>query len=177
MDPFIAQIVLFAGNFAPRQWAFCEGQLLAISQNTALFSLVGTIYGGDGRTTMALPDLRGRVAISPGRGPGLPDYRQGEKAGTASTTLLVANMPSHNHALTANSSYGTTAVPASNTSLAATTDGRSISVNVYSTNAPNVQLNGASIGNAGANQPINNMQPYLAIPYIIALYGIFPSRN
>jgi len=177
MDPFIAQIVLFAGNFSPRQWAFCEGQLLAISQNTALFSLVGTTYGGDGRTTFGLPDLRGRVVISPGQGPGLPYYRQGDKGGTEATTLTVANMPSHNHTLNANPNYGTTAVPSASTGLAATTDGRSISVNVYSTNAPNVQLNGASIGNAGANQPINNMQPYLAIPYIIALYGIFPSRN
>jgi microcystin-dependent protein len=177
MDPFIAQILLFASNFAPRGWALCEGQMLPIAQNTALFSLIGTIYGGDGITTMALPDLRGRVAIGPGQGPGLPDYRQGDKGGTASTTLTVLNMPTHNHVLNANSSYGTTAVPASNTSLAATTDGRSISVNVYSTNAPNVQLAGASVGNAGANQPINNMQPYLAIPYIIALVGIFPSRN
>jgi microcystin-dependent protein len=177
MEPFIAQIILFAGNFAPRGWAFCEGQLLAIANNQALFALVGTTYGGDGRTTFGLPDLRGRVAIGPGQGPGLPDYRQGHIGGTASTTLTVANMPSHNHALMANSSYGTTAVPASNSSLAATTDGRSISVNVYSTNAPNVQLAGASVGNAGGSQPINNMQPYLAIPYIIALVGIFPSRN
>src|SRR5512140_216933 len=110
--PFIGEIVMFAGNFAPRSWALCNGQLLPIAQNTALFSILGTTYGGDGRTTFALPDLRGRVPVHPGQGPGLSNYVLGEMAGTENTTLLINNMPAHNHTLNAVSDAGDTAAPA-----------------------------------------------------------------
>ncbi len=168
---FLGEIRMFAGNFAPRSWAFCEGQLLPIAQNTALFSILGTIYGGDGRTTFALPDLRGRSPISSGNGPGLPSYREGEKSGTPTNTLTVGQMPSHNHptAIQVNTGAAGESNP-QNQFLGA--------ANRYAEAATaNAALGGVASGNSGGNQSVNNMQPFQAVNYIIALQGTFPSRN
>ena len=172
MDPFIGEIIMFGGNFAPRGWALCDGQLLPISQNTALFSILGTTYGGDGRTTFALPDLRGRVAIHEGNGPGLSDYRLGQKGGTEHVTLTTAQIPSHSHNLGADSAAGTSNVPTNN--ILANTGGFD---NEYSTNNPNTNLKSSAISNTGGGQSHTNIQPYLAVNYIIALVGVFPSRS
>ena len=178
-DPFIAQIVMFGGNFAPRGWAFCDGQLLAISSYTALFSLVGTTYGGDGRTTFGLPDLRGRTAVHPGNGPGLSSIRWGQKGGAETHTLTVAQMPSHTHTATATlrgiDRRGNKALPGGHT-LASKSR-----TNIYQTAAPDVDMQAGSvtvsIANTGGGQPFNIRDPYLGIYHIIALQGIFPSRS
>lgn len=175
-DPFLAQIMMFGGNFAPRGWAYCDGQLLPIAQYSALFSLLGTIYGGDGRTTFALPDLRGRVPIHPGNGPGLSDYRLGERGGVEETTLLVANLPAHNHSprLRAENRPGNSVEPTGNMLGQSTT-------NMYRPQNPrdDVDMDPAAIvsNNVGNNIPFNNLQPFLCVNYIIALQGIFPSRS
>lgn len=171
-DPFIAGIVLFAGNFAPRNWAFCNGQILSIAQNTALFSLVGTTYGGNGTTTFALPDLRGRVPIHPGQGPGLSSYTLGQLSGTETRTLLTTNMPAHNHSLNAVSEGGDASAPAG--ALLANTGALD---KEYKTTGTIVAMNSQAIGVNGGSQPFSIVQPYLCINYIIALFGIFPSRN
>ncbi len=179
MEPFIGQIQMVGFNFAPRGWAFCDGQLLSIAQNTALFSLLGTTFGGDGRTTFGLPDLRGRVAIHPGTGPGLPTYRWGQRGGSHQVTLNVNHLPSHNHTATAivhaSSGQGRQQGPGGNV-LAY--DRRETQ---YSASAPDVTMNPASatvtVGNAGGSQPFSIMQPYLGVYHCIALVGIFPSRN
>jgi microcystin-dependent protein len=184
MNGTIGEIILFAGNFAPRTWAFCEGQLLPISSNTALFSILGTTYGGDGRTTFALPDLRGRTAIQPGRGPGLTDHRLGEIGGAETTTLTVATMPSHNHITDLK-------VSSANATLTAATAGSSIATpgsisardfvatSGFGDAAPNVAMNGASvtIANSGNGQAFGNMQPYIAMNFVICLTGLYPSRS
>lgn len=172
MDPFIGEIVMFAGNFAPRGWAFCEGQLLPISQNTALFSILGTIYGGDGRTTFALPDLRGRVPMHPGHGPGLSSRRLGEKTGVEQTILNVTNMPSHSHSMTA-SANGPAQVNPAGGSLP--TNGRG-EANIYASGGGTVPM-GSVTTPAGGNQPFSNVQPSLCVNYIIAMVGVFPSRS
>ncbi len=173
-EPLLGSIGIFGGNFAPRGWAFCEGQLLPIAQNSALFSILGTTYGGDGRTTFALPDLRGRAPIGPGNGPGLSSYRLGEKGGTENVTLNVTNMPAHSHML--NGLGGTNDSNfLQNNYLASNRD-----VKVYGTlevGETLIPLNGQSIGTAGGNQSHTNMQPYLALNYCIALVGLFPSRS
>ena len=169
--PFIGQITLFAGNFAPRGWAFCNGQLLAISQNTALFSILGTTYGGNGQTTFALPDLRGRVPIHPGQGPGLSPYDLGQQGGTETVTLSVSSLPAHTHSVSPGATNGaqTTnrparAVPARGGAYAA---------------SPSADASMAPTSSAatGGGQPHANTQPYLGLNYIIALEGIYPSRN
>ena len=184
MDPFLGQIQAFGFNFAPRGWAMCDGQLLPISANTALFSLLGTTFGGDGRTTFALPDLRGRVAIHPGNGPGLANYRWGQRGGVESVTLTIADIPSHSHmsVLQASSATATTSAPGAGDALAATVvpDGRATNPAYgYAPAAPNVQLNNGSIvgGNTGGNLPHTNIQPYLGVYHCIAMQGIFPSRS
>lgn len=182
-EPFIAEIKIFAGNFAPRGWAFCDGQILPISQNTALFSLIGTTYGGDGRTTFALPDLRSRVPVHVGTGAGLSTYRWGQRGGVENVTLTQLEMPSHTHAMQstgkmlAESRNGSSDDPAGNMLAAGS--------NIYRPNTPrdDVEMDPAMLqvtttaGNAGGNQPHTNVQPYLAMYYIIALIGIFPSRS
>ncbi|WP_323769529.1 phage tail protein [Antarctobacter sp.] len=174
-NPFIAQVIPFAGNFAPRGWAFCDGQLLPVSQNTALFSLVGTIYGGDGRTTFALPDLRGRAAVNPGRGPGLTPYTLGEKGGVETVTLTELQIPNHNHSVKsrAESRGGNLTDPAGNMLASGTT--------VYRANTPadDVDMDPAMIQETtvGGSQSHNNMPPYLALNFIIALQGVYPSRS
>jgi microcystin-dependent protein len=171
-EPFLGEIRMFAGNYAPRGWAKCEGQLLPISQNTALFSLLGTMYGGDGRTTFALPDLRGRVPMFHGNGPGLPTYTQGEKGGTVTNSLTVANLPAHNHAVNAVDLEGDSPSPTNN--YPANTK---LLDKEYIGDGTTTTMNSNMIGNTGNNQPVNNMQPYLTVTFIIALEGIYPSRN
>jgi microcystin-dependent protein len=173
-EPFIAEVRIFAGNFAPRGWAFCNGQLLPISQNTALFSLIGTTYGGDGRTTTALPNLQGRAPMHAGRGPGLTSRRLGQRGGTETVTLSQQQLPNHNHALRG------TQIPASTNSPSATTSlARSIGGLAYQTDTSSNLANLApqSLPNTGGSQPHNNMQPYLTINFIIALVGLYPSRS
>jgi microcystin-dependent protein len=179
MEPFIGQIQMFGFNFPPRGWAFCDGQLLPVAQNTALFSLLGTTYGGDGRTTFALPDLRSRVAIHQGQGPGLSSRRIGERSGLENTSLNVANMPAHTH-VASDPQMRATANPAN------TTDPSNAALAIapaYNDSSPAATgMDASSIehpqaGSAGSGTATNNMQPYLTINFCIALVGIFPSRN
>jgi len=170
-EPFIGEIMLFAGNFAPTNWALCQGQLLAIAQNTALFSILGTTYGGNGINTFALPDLRGRAPVGWGQGPGLPNFDLGETGGEMSHTLITTEMPAHSHTLVADASNGVQsgpggAYPARDPSGSP----------AYGTN-PSAVMNANTIAAVGGSQPHNNMQPYLSLNYCICLYGIFPPRN
>ena len=172
VEPYLGEISMFAGNFAPRGWALCNGQLLSISQHSALFSLLGTFYGGDGRTTFALPDLRGRVPLGSGLGPGLPNFQTGQRGGAATTTLSGANLPSHTHAVTVAgaSTPGDTASPES--AVWASDPGaygRSADVQMAS--------DAVQVTPTGGSQPVDNLQPYLAINFIIATTGVFPSRS
>ncbi|WCM87069.1 tail fiber protein [Acidovorax sp. NCPPB 3576] len=173
-QPFMGQIALFAGSFAPRGWAFCNGQIMSIAQNAALFSILGTTYGGDGQATFALPDLRGRVPIGYGSNTGATSPRSwGETGGTEQVTLNVTQLPAHNHSVNVHSpDVGNQPSPSGN--YLATPDRRG---NNFSDQAPASTLGPAAIGSQGGNQPHPNMQPYLAISYIIALQGIFPQRN
>lgn len=173
MDPFVGEIKMFAGNFAPMGYAFCNGQLLPISQNTALFALLGTTYGGDGRTTFALPNLQGRAAMHPGAGPGLTARNLGEAGGDQALTLLSAQMPAHAHA--AGCSSGGAGVKVAGGNIWANT-GRSGDM-VYSTNAPQTRMSPQALQPAGGSQPHNNVQPSLGLNFIIALQGVFPSRS
>jgi microcystin-dependent protein len=175
-DPFLGEIRIFGGNFAPNDWAFCNGQIMSIAQNNALFSLLGTIYGGDGIQTFALPDLRGRVPLSFGQGPGLSSYSQGEASGTETVTLISTQMPSHIHALNASGVSAEQPSPLNNT-LAVVNDGTRTSYNGYTATAPTGAMAPTSIGTSGGNQPHPNMQPYLCVNFIIALQGIYPSRS
>jgi microcystin-dependent protein len=171
-DPFIAEIKIFAGNFAPRGWAFCDGQLLPIAQNTALFSLIGTIYGGDGRTTTGLPNLQGRAPMHPGNGPGLTQRRLGQRGGRTTVTLTSAQLPSHDHALQASLTAASETSPEGN-ALAGATE------NVYGPSTePLKEMSNAALAPAGGGFTAHpNMQPYLGLNFIIALTGVFPSRN
>ena len=171
MDPFLGEIRMFAGNFAPRGWALCNDQLLAISQNTALFSLLGTMYGGDGRVTFGLPDLRGRIPMSFGQGPGLTPRDQGEMGGEETVTLLSQQMPAHTHVPNAESGGGNNTSPANNFWAASTRR------DLTYTPTPTGPMSPDAIRAAGNNQPHDNMQPYLAVSFIIALQGIFPPRS
>lgn len=170
-DPFIGQVMLFAGNFAPRGWAFCDGQLLPISSNSALFSILGTTYGGDGRTSFALPDLRGRVPVGPRNGPGLSPVSLGERFGQEDHTLTELQMPAHSHALRASTEYPSTDSP---TSAALTTQ----EFRGYDdTTVPSTSLRGESIASAGGSRSFPISQPSLGLNYIIALLGTYPSRS
>jgi microcystin-dependent protein len=195
--PLLAAIILFAGNFAPRSWAFCWGQILSIAQNTALFSLLGTTYGGNGQTTFGLPDLRGRFPLGTGQGPGLPNITLGEMSGTPTTTLLITNMPAHNHtgtiasasvAQAATAAAGTTNTPSSTVvpavlptigggPSAQPIKGYGVPDNTTFL-APTTNVTGTvNIGIAGGSQPFSIMNPYLGMNYIIGLEGVYPSRN
>jgi len=171
-EPFIAEIRIFAGNFAPRGWAFCDGQLLPISQNTALFSLIGTTYGGDGRTTTALPNLQGRAPMHPGRGPGLTSRRLGQKGGTETVTLSEAQIPNHNHTLRAQVSRGSALTPQDNFFNQSVGDTAYLSP---PTNLASMKTDMAP--STGGSQAHTNMQPFLAMNFIIALVGLYPSRS
>jgi microcystin-dependent protein len=179
MEPFIGEIKIFGGNFAPRGWALCDGQLLAINTYQALFSLLGTTYGGDGRTTFALPDLRGRAAVHQGQGPGLSQYRLGQKGGVEQVTLNATEMPSHNHAATGtlqakngqpDESNPGGQVPAT---LTNGTEGYAETPNT-SMKSGGVEV---TVNNSGGNLPHTNIQPFQCVNFIIALEGIYPSRS
>ena len=181
MEGTIAEIRMFAGTFAPRNWAFCAGQILSIAQNTALFSILGTTYGGNGQTTFALPNLQGRYPVQPGQGPGLSSISLGEVSGTETQTLTVNNLPAHNHTALASGFYmggkaerpGTTDTPVANYhSILPNT-------NLYSTTADveMAAMNVPPLANSGSSQPISLREPYLGMNYIICMFGIFPSRN
>ena len=178
-EPFLGQITMFGGNFAPRNWALCDGQLLPINSNSALFSILGTTYGGDGRTTFALPDLRGRSPIHAGTGPGLPTFRLGERGGNETTLLKIENMPSHSHNVSA-TLKGVNTNGNSETPEGKVLAKKSRSKN-YSSSTPDVTMHADAINvietAKGGNQAFNNRSPYLAINYIIALQGVYPSRN
>ncbi len=173
-DPFIGQLALVGFNFCPRGWADASGQLLPISQNSALFALLGTMYGGDGRTTFALPDLRGRSPIGFGNGPGLPSFSQGQRGGTETTTLSVANMPPHSHDVNATNVIGDKGGPGGK--FLASGVGTA-GLKRYHLGPPNKIMNSAMIGNTGGGQSFSNRDPYLAMRWCIALVGVFPSRN
>jgi microcystin-dependent protein len=171
-DPFVAEIRIFPFNFAPKGWAWCDGQLLPISQNTALFSLLGTTYGGDGKSTFALPDLQGRAAMHPGQGPGLSLHDLGESSGSDAVTLLQSEIPAHTHVLRADVlDAADTNVPNPNASFAQSAGGT-----LYQA-ASNTQLAPEALALAGGDQPHNNLMPYLTLSFNIALQGVFPPRN
>ncbi len=192
-DPYLGQITAFGFNFQPRGWLLCQGQILSIASNTALFALLGTNYGGNGQTTFALPDLRGRVIIGQGQGPGLSDYVIGEVGGSETVTLLSSQMPMHTHTLAASSGgtkastlAGTESVPGTNSAvtLAVPSDADTrAAVNLYNNDAaPTVTLTGSGgaasqTGITGGSLPFSIMQPYLTLNYSIAVEGIFPSRD
>jgi microcystin-dependent protein len=171
-DPFVAEIRIFPFNFAPKGWAWCNGQLLPLSQNTALFSLLGTTYGGDGKSTFALPDLQGSAPMHPGQGPGLSLHDLGETGGSETVTLLESEIPSHTHAMRANVlDVADTNVPSVNASFALSSGGT-----LYQA-AANVNLSPQALPPAGGDQPHNNMMPYLTYYFNIALQGVFPPRS
>jgi microcystin-dependent protein len=170
-DPFVAEIRIFAGNFAPTGWAQCNGQLMPISQNTALFSLIGTYYGGDGKSTFALPNLQGAAPMSQGDGIGLTPRVLGESAGETTVALLTSEMPAHNHFVTASNQIGTDRTPAGE-DLA-----RSKGMNLYGPSGTIVPMSVQATTPAGSSLPHNNVQPYLAFTFIIALQGYFPPRS
>ena len=170
-DPFVAEIRIFPFNFAPKGWAFCDGQLLPISQNTALFSLVGTFYGGDGKSTFALPDLAGSAPMHPGQGPGLSQHFLGEQSGSQFVTLLESEMPAHSHSVSGSNGPANLQAPAADRVL-----GRA-NVNTYLDNAANlVQMAPQALAPAGGSLPHNNLMPYLTFHFNIALQGVFPPR-
>lgn len=172
-DPFVAEIRIFPFNFAPRGWAFCQGQLLPLSQNTALFALLGTTYGGDGKSTFALPDLEGRAPIHPGQGPGLSLYDLGQTSGSEFVTLLESEMPVHSHALRASLDDADLAIPLPTRVLA-----KSGGSNLYDTTTSGLnQMAPEGLSPAGGSLPHNNLMPYLTLSFCIALQGVFPPRG
>ena len=187
MDPFIGQIIMFGGNFAPRGWSFCDGQLLPISQYSALFSILGTYYGGDGRSTFALPDMRGRLSIHDGSGPGpgLSNFSLGQQGGNETTTLSINNLPSHSHTAVMNNTLGIGA--STGTSDTDDPDGAVMGsgTQVFHSGAADVMMGATSIdgsftvanANTGGSQGFSNKMPSLVVNYIIAMVGTYPSRN
>jgi microcystin-dependent protein len=178
-DQFLAEIRLFACNFAPIGWATCSGQILPISQNTALFSLLGTNYGGDGRSTFALPNLQGALPVAQGQGAGLSLYDLGETGGSPNVTLLATEMPSHSHTLNADKGAALSASPSGAIYMKGnfSSGGTSGPVQAYKAQTPTTQMAANAIGPAGGSQPHNNLMPYLALNYCIALQGIYPPRS
>ncbi len=172
MDPFIGQICIFGFNYAPVGWAFCNGQQVSIQQNSALFALLGTTYGGNGISTFNLPNLQGRVPVHMGQGAGLPSYQWGQQGGSATSTLQVANLPAHTHSLNAFSDPGNQTTPKGNL-----LSSQGIGKNEYRDAGALVQMGPQGIGSTGSGQAFDNMPPYLALNFCIALQGIFPSRQ
>jgi microcystin-dependent protein len=171
-EPFVGEIRMFAGNFAPRGWAFCDGQLLAVSQNDALFSLFGTIYGGDGRTTFGLPDMRGRIPLHQGQGPGLSSRRLGSKGGSETETLTTNQLPSHSHTLEANTRSPNMRAPEGNVLSDPNPAGR-----IYDAVAQDASAATTSIANTGGSRSHTNLMPTICVNFIVALFGIYPSRQ
>ncbi|MCC8980972.1 phage tail protein [Bradyrhizobium acaciae] len=175
-DPFVAEIRIFPFNFAPKGWAFCSGQILPISQNTALFSLLGTTYGGDGKSTFALPNMQGNAPLAPGQGPGLSLYDLGETTGSPSVTLLQSEIPLHNHPVNVGTQdMADVQVPSPNRILGKSTD--AFAYVPGNSPPPLIQMNAAMIGMTGGSLPHNNMQPYLTLNFCIALQGVYPARG
>ncbi len=172
MDPFVAEIRIFPFNFAPSGWAWCDGQLLPISQNTALFSLLGTTYGGDGRSNFALPNLQGSAPMHPGQGTGLSLHDLGETGGSDTVSLIESEIPSHTHGLRGNNTLGDSPQPAADVTLA-----RNANSYQQNTTANLVQMNQNSLPPAGGDQPHNNLQPYLTLYFNIAMQGVYPPRT
>ena len=172
MDPFVAEIRIFPFNFAPKGWAFCDGQILPLSQNTALFSLLGTTYGGDGKSNFALPNMQGNAPMHPGQGPGLSLHDLGETGGSETVSLLESEIPSHSHQLRADSDPADQPVPNANRSLARSTNGFA-----WNPTFTPALMSGNAIAPAGGDQPHNNMQPYLTLNFCIALQGVYPPRT
>jgi microcystin-dependent protein len=169
--PFVGEILVVPYNFAPQGWAFCDGSILAISQNEALFNLIGTTYGGDGVSTFALPDLRGRTAVHMGQGPGLSPYIIGQSGGEESVSLNINQMPGHSHAALGTSNLGSSPSPSGNVWAAQSR------LDIYSSAGPFVQMAGGALSSAGSGLPHDNQSPYLVLNYIISLFGIFPSQG
>jgi len=167
-QPYVGEIRMFGGNFAPAGWMFCEGQLLPISEYETLFNLIGTTYGGDGQSTFALPDLRGRVPIHMGNG-----FTLAQSGGVEMVTLTVAQIPAHSHPLLATNNFATTTGLQNNVAAAASV----VNVSAYGTDQPTTPVSPASVSSVGGNQPHNNFQPYLCVDFIISLFGIFPSQT
>jgi microcystin-dependent protein len=178
-QPFLGQISVFGFNFAPVGWAQCQGQILAISQYTALFSLLGTYYGGNGQSNFGLPNFQGNTGVCIGQGSGLSLYDLGETTGATTETLIYNQMPAHNHTFVASTTAGTTTTSKSNQLAKAATGGKkgSVTANYLNTTNPTTSLNPNSLSFTGGSQPHQNMQPYLAVNYCIALRGVFPARN
>jgi microcystin-dependent protein len=171
MDPYIGEIRIFAGSYAPAGWAFCDGSQVAVSDNEALFTLIGTTYGGDGQTYFKLPDLRGRVPVHQGTGQGLSARSLGEQGGLESVPLTTNQIPSHNHPFLATTANGFQASPAANVVA------QGPQIKLYIEDAPDVSLPAVVLAPAGGNQPHSNLQPFIAINYIISLFGIYPQQN
>ena len=171
-DPFVAEIRIFPFNFAPKGWAFCDGQLLPLSQNTALFSLLGTTYGGDGKSTFGLPDLQGNAAIDAGQGPGLSLYDLGQTGGSETVTLLESEIPAHAHAMQANTNPANLAAPSPARCFA-----RSAPDAAYKTTNTTTPMSDQMLAPAGGDQPHNNMMPYLTLNFCLAMQGVFPPRT
>jgi microcystin-dependent protein len=169
-EPFIAEVRIFAGNFAPRGWAFCDRQLLPIAQNTALFSLIGTTYGGDGRTTTALADMQGRVPMHPGRVPGLTSPRLGQKTGVEEVTLTLNEIPAHSHSWFGTTEDGDSSEPAGNLYAKAGED-------IYAESGNVISMSDNATSNTGGGEAHNNVQPFISLNFIIALVGLYPSRS
>jgi len=174
VDPFVAEIRIFPFNFAPKGWAFCDGQILPLSQNTALFSLLGTTYGGDGKSNFALPDMQGNAPMHPGQGPGLSLHDLGETGGSETVSLLESEIPSHSHGQFGTNEDGTQGTLTSGVTLATSVGGQLYQTN---TSANLVSMNDNALAPAGGDQPHNNMQPYLTLNFCIALQGVFPPRS
>ena len=178
-DQFVAEVRIFPFNFAPKGWAFCNGQLLPLSQNTALFSLLGTTYGGDGKSTFALPDMEGQAPMHPGQGQGLSLRDLGQLGGSETVTLLDSELPAHTHSVQATAANANTEIPAGavlgrgNFGF----QGNTGAVSLYSNDAPNTNMSPQAMALAGGDQPHNNMQPYLTLSFCIALQGVYPPRS
>jgi microcystin-dependent protein len=170
-QPYVGEIRMFGGNFAPAGWMFCNGQLVPISENETLFQLIGTTYGGDGQETFQLPNLQSRIPIHQGQGPGLSSYIIGEAAGVESVTLTTQQIPNHNHAAVG------AAVTGDQTSLNNALPANSVTITPYLNTSPDAPFNAAAIGPTGGSQPHENLQPYLCINFIISLFGVFPSQT
>lgn len=170
-DPFVAEIRIFPFNFPPKGWAFCDGQLLPLSQNTALFSLLGTTYGGNGKSNFALPNMQGSAPMQPGQGQGLSWRDLGQTGGSETVTLLTTEIPEHNHTLNVSQADAGERIPAGNLPASA------IGLGMYSTATPNVPMSPMALAPAGGSLPHNNMMPYLTLNFCIALQGVFPPRT
>lgn len=178
MEPFLGEVKIFGFNYAPRGWGFCDGGLVQISQFTALFSILGTTYGGDGRVSFALPNLQGRAPMHPGSGPDLTPRILGERGGTDSVSLKEANLPAHNHAIYASTEKATQKDPSASAVLAKQAGRKGGGAKVYSTDTSSLTaMGGDSLSKTGGGQPHTNMQPYLSLNFCIALQGLYPARN